>query len=166
MRLIHGLKLFFICILLFGFACQEVTVDREAEKAAVRQVVENFYAIYVNKDLESLPTVVAQDSDMVNFGTDLVEYWVGYDALESAFKKQAVAFENPQMTFNNLTIHLSTCATVAWYALQIDFEVIYQGQTVFWNGARTTGVLEKRDGKWLIVQFHNSMPVVERAASY
>jgi hypothetical protein len=66
----------------------------------------------------------------------------------------------------NQIIKISRSGTVAWYSMFLNLTVTFRGETVQWEGARTTGVLEKRDGQWVIVQFHNSMPVLKRAAEY
>jgi ketosteroid isomerase-like protein len=39
-------------------------------------------------------------------------------------------------------------------------------EAVSLEGMRVTSVLEKRQGKWLIVHFHYSMPVAGQAIKY
>lgn len=40
-----------------------------------------------------------------------------------------------------------------------DWDFLMEGQPVRSEGQRLTGVLEKRNGNWVFVQFHNSVPV-------
>ncbi len=161
-------KLLIICIgavLLALIGCAQ-KVNREAETAAVKETIGQFYGLYITKDAALLSEIVAHDEDMVNFGTDAVEHWVGWEALKEALQKQWEAFENPEITVRDQVIHLSLSGTVAWYTLSLDFDVVFGREAVAWKGARSSGVLEKRDGKWVIVQFHNSMPVTEQTAAY
>ena len=47
---------------------------------------------------------------------------------------------------------------VAWYHARLDDYNEWQGQPANWEDVRWTGVLEKRDGRWVIVQMHFSSP--------
>jgi hypothetical protein len=45
---------------------------------------------------------------------------------------------------------------VAWYSCILDDYGEWQEKPYAWMNTRWTGVLEKRDGKWLIMQMHFS----------
>ena len=53
-------------------------------------------------------------------------------------------------------MNLSETGTVAWFSALLDDFGEWQGEPVGWEDARWTGVLEKRDGRWVIVQMHFS----------
>ena len=55
---------------------------------------------------------------------------------------------------------------VAWFSEVADWDLTAEGKPVHIAGSRITGVLEKRQGNWLIVQFHTSVPVATQAAQY
>jgi hypothetical protein len=40
----------------------------------------------------------------------------------------------------------------------LDYNFIYMGEDMSFEGIRFTGVLEKKDGKWKLVQGHLSVP--------
>lgn len=153
------------CTLPFLTLCQQKT-DMDSEFAQVEKAINQFYHLYETKDLELLKALIADDDDMVNFGTDAVEYWVGPDQLKESLQQQWAAFDEPHITLENVAIKISESGSVAWYSLFINLNVTFKGKISEWKGARSTGVLEKRKGKWLIVQFHNSMPQIERVADY
>jgi hypothetical protein len=48
---------------------------------------------------------------------------------------------------------------VAWYSCYLDDISEWDGQKGGWRNVRWTGVLERREGKWLIMQMHFSFPV-------
>jgi len=45
---------------------------------------------------------------------------------------------------------------VAWWYCMLDDINEWDGQPASWENTRWTGVLEKREGKWVIVQMHFS----------
>ena len=66
------------------------------------------------------------------------------------------AFKATRFEVKNLRINLSESGTVAWFSALLDDFGEWQGEPVGWEDARWTGVLEKRDGRWAIVQMHFS----------
>jgi len=59
----------------------------------------------------------------------------------------------------DLQIHLSRSGDVACHSADLDV-VSWEGKASrFGEGLRWTGVLEKRDGRWVIVQMHASLAV-------
>ena len=159
------LYILFACTLPLIMSCQQKT-DISSEVTHVKEVIDQFYHLYETQDMELLNNLIVSDADMVNFGTDAVEHWVGLTQLKESFQSQWAAFEEPVITLNDLVIKISESGTVAWYSLFINLRVKFKGEIIEWKGSRSTGVLEKRKGKWLIVQFHNSMPQRDRAAEY
>jgi len=59
----------------------------------------------------------------------------------------------------DLRINLSRTGDVAWFYCVLDDINEWKGEPASWLNVRWTGVLEKRDGKWVIVQMHFSNPV-------
>ena len=55
---------------------------------------------------------------------------------------------------------------MAWFSELLDWQVTAGGERVALEGMRFTGVLEKRNGNWMIVQMHVSVPVAGQAAEY
>lgn len=60
---------------------------------------------------------------------------------------------------HRLRVNLSRSGTVAWYSAKLDDFAEWQGQPVGWENARWTGVLEKREDRWRIVQMHFSFAI-------
>lgn len=63
-----------------------------------------------------------------------------------------------RFSVKELRITLSQPGTVAWYSTYLDDHAEWNGRRVGWDNARWTGVLEKRQGKWVTVQMHFSFP--------
>ncbi|MCP4547483.1 MAG: nuclear transport factor 2 family protein [bacterium] len=149
-----------LCLLLMLIsACTrtpEVAVD--AEKARITQVVKDSIGWALDKDTELLYSCFADDENLFWFtpeatGTThgIAEFRQTVDNvfLNDAFK--AVRFEVREMKVN-----LSRSRDVAWYSCRLDDENEWDGRPASWLDVRWTGVLEKREGDWVIVQMHFS----------
>lgn len=152
--------------LLLGCTAQVEPVDLEAEKSAVKEIVDQMAQAMEAEDMETFSNRIAHDPDMVNFGTDAAERWVGWDALKASVEQQFAAFENGKVSTRDQVIKVHSSGQVAWLSEIMDWSVESQGQRVDLNGLRLTGVLEKRNGKWLFVQMHFSAPVSDQAVEY
>lgn len=53
----------------------------------------------------------------------------------------------------------SRSGDVAWFFRMLDDVNEWKGQPASWIDTRWTGVLEKREGRWRMVQMHFSHPV-------
>lgn len=57
----------------------------------------------------------------------------------------------------DLRIHISRSGDVAWYSAMLDDRAEWDGKPTGDRDIRWTGVLEKRRGKWVVVQMHGSV---------
>ncbi|HLF85975.1 MAG TPA: SgcJ/EcaC family oxidoreductase [Nitrospiria bacterium] len=136
-------------------------VDIEAERAKVKAVVDQFKQVWETEDLELLSKIMAHDADIVVNGTDAAEHWVGWEPFKASVAKMFPAFENIKITVKEQSIKIHPSGNVAWFSQIWDWDLVVEGKPVRSEGQRFTGVLEKRNGNWLFVQFHNSVPVSE-----
>lgn len=141
-------------------------VDLEAAKAAVNTVLDQFVQLVDTEDLELFSRIIAHDPDMVNFGTDAAERWVGYEPAEAALKRQFESVEESQGTTRERVIVVHRSGEVAWWSELRDWKGKAQGESFSQEGVRLTGVLEKRNGNWIIVQVHASVPAAGQLVKY
>jgi uncharacterized protein (TIGR02246 family) len=132
--------------------------DRAADEAAIREVIENSIGWAATKDKELVFSCFAHDEDLFYFSPRDDGTIHGYDAFvaltEGFFMLddfQAVRYE-----VKDLEVKLSRSGDVAWYHARLDDYNTWKGQPANWEDVRWTGVLEKRDGRWVIVQMHFS----------
>lgn len=136
-------------------------VDVAAEKAAVEQAINTSIKWCLpDKDREKLYAYVARDSSFFMFQTDSKSTIIGFDHFQRFC--EAVFFD-PRFKatgseIKDLRISLSKGGDIAWFSCLLDDFGEWDGQPVGWINARWTGVLEKRDGRWLLVQQHFSLP--------
>ena len=158
----------FIVMALIALGCAQRAgkVDLAAEKSAVKEVVDQMVQAIQTENIQTISNIVAHDSDIVIFGTDASERWVGWDMFEAAMRKQFEAFSDSKISVSNQVINVNSSGQVAWFSEVMDWSMQTQGQQVDLKGLRLTGVLEKRKNQWLLVQMHFSVPVSGQAAEY
>jgi uncharacterized protein (TIGR02246 family) len=165
-----------VFLLCFAFGCQKQAeevaeeakpvVDIEAEKTAVKTLIDEWLHCFETEDTETFSNIIAHDPDMVNFGTDAAERWVGWEALQDSVQKQFESTENVIVSTKDQVIFVHKAGEVAWFSLLVDMEGLAQGEPFSSEGMRLTGVFEKRDGNWVVVQIHGSVPVSGQAIKY
>jgi uncharacterized protein (TIGR02246 family) len=164
-------------LLCLAFSCQKKAekaevketapvVNLEAEKAAVKTVIDQFMQSMNTKDIEAFSKTMAHDSDMINFGTDAAEKWMGWDSLKESTEKQFKSIDVGDISIREQVVRVHKSGEVAWFSEIIDWKGKAQGQPFSMEDFRLTGTLEKRAGIWAIVQFHASMPVSGQAVKY
>lgn len=149
----------FACWALVGCTQQE-KVDITAEKAKVKIVIDQFEEFWETEDLNVLANIMSHDANMVSYGSDINEIFVGWQALKDSVQKMLPAYENIKLTVRNQAITVHPSGNVAWFSQLWDWDLVYSGEHVEVTNLRLTGVLEKQNGNWVIVQFHNSVPVI------
>ena len=92
----------------------KANVNVEAEKAAIKSVLDNYVTAVENADIELYDRVVANDPDMVNFGTDASEHIVGCDALRKAIEAQFAALPGTKIAVSDVTINVLSGGRFAW----------------------------------------------------
>jgi ketosteroid isomerase-like protein len=124
-------------------------------EAEVKAVLTRLTESYEKKDLEGLMACIAPDPDTVMYGTGADERRVGPAEIRMQAQRDWDQTEAISMAFGWTSI--SAAGPVAWAAVDGAFKIRAGGQA-FSMPARATFVLEKRDGKWLVVQSHFSAP--------
>lgn len=168
--------LFLGFLLCFALSCKEAekeeaeeavaVVDLEAAKAAVNSALDQMIQAYETENVELFSKIWAHDPDMVILGTDAAERFVGYESVENSMKKQFESYEETKVTSRERIIKVHKSGEVAWFSELWDVKGKAQDQPYALEGMRVTGVLEKRNGNWVTVQWHASVPVSGQAVKY
>lgn len=157
-------KLLLIPIFLFAFAacvpegekCPEVDLDKEMSE--IRTLLEQYELARENEDFSRVEMIWASEDDILLIGTESHEELIGINAIKKAMSRQFEEFENTLINISDQKIGINEAGTAAWFYEMLDYNFIYQGEDMVFEGIRFTGVLEKREGKWKLVQGHLSIP--------
>ncbi|MEN8224680.1 MAG: nuclear transport factor 2 family protein [Bacteroidota bacterium] len=139
-----------------GDKCPEVDFDKELSD--IRLVLEQYELARESEDFTTVENTWAPDADIVLFGTEGDEQLVGFESIKKAMSKQFDEVENTLINISDQKIRINDQGTAAWFSEILDYNFIYLGENMSFEGIRFTGVLEKRDGKWKLVQGHLSVP--------
>ncbi len=128
------------------------------EKGKISQVIHNSIGWAATKDKELSYSCFADDPELFwfsprNDGT-IHGFQAFTDLTEGFFMKDD--FKAIRYEIKDLYIGLSGSGDVAWYHARLDDFNEWRGQPANWEDVRWTGVLEKRGGRWVIVQMHFS----------
>jgi ketosteroid isomerase-like protein len=135
------------------------TTDAAKEKAKIAQVIhDSIEWAYPEKKLKQLYATIAKDASFFIFHPDSKSTIIGFDAFQKMVENVFMdpAFKATGSDIRDLRINLSRSGEVAWFSAILDDFGESNGKPYAWLNTRWTGVLEKREGKWLIVQMHFS----------
>lgn len=130
--------------------------DIQSERKLVENAVHNVFGWAVNKNFDLFFQTIADDSNFISVAPyNRVKFGI------NDVKKDSTFWGNPHfkaisLEVSDLKIQFSNSGDVAWfYCVVSDFNE-WKGESANWENVRWTGVLEKREGKWIIVQQHFS----------
>ena len=135
---------------------KRIEIDKSVEIDLIEKAIHGSIGWAKNKDFKLLYSIIANDSNYLEVDPN-PEIIKGFDE----FKKNEVFWGNPNFKairyeIRDLKISISECGTVAWYYCVLDDINVLKGKPAEWRDTRWTGVLEKREGRWVIVQMHFS----------
>jgi ketosteroid isomerase-like protein len=156
----NGIKTFKIMIYVFFvlLLCHKsiYASDIDADKQMVENAIRNSIGWAKTKNINLLYSVIANDTNYCEVHPDgkVVKGFQNFRKAETFWmnpKFKAVRYE-----IRDLTINFSKSGDVAWFFCMLDDINEWDGRPANWENTRWTGVLEKRDGNWIIVQMHFS----------
>jgi len=155
------MRLNIIIILLISIiitSCNQPTFKtiREVEIQEIKHTISSCIGWFKDKDFDLLFSVVAHDSNYISVHptNNVVMGFEQFAESSEIFKYEG--FQYVRHELKDLNINISESGKVAWWYCILDDINSWDGQPANWENARWTGVLEKRDGTWVIVQQHFS----------
>ncbi len=145
------------CIL--GISCSKAPQKNPSQdRAEIERLVGNSITWAIHKNTDTLFGSVAQDSAFFIFHPDSASTIVGFEAFKKMVNEVFMqdAFKATGSSIRDMRIDISKSGDVAWYSAILDDFGEWDGKPYAWRNTRWTGVLERRDGKWVIVQMHFS----------
>jgi ketosteroid isomerase-like protein len=140
-----------LCALLGGVAVSKVKAQT-SDRDAVIAVVEAVASFSQAKNLEAIDTLFAPEEGVhIIEGAGVNHGWADYR--DNHLGPELESFENFEYRF--YAVEPTVRGTVAWASLRYDLAVDTERGHIDREG-RGTAVLEKREGRWLMVHLHTS----------
>ena len=130
--------------------------DLAVERQEIARVVSSVIGWAKEKKIEVLYAAIANDDDYLSVSPGRgvaksfedvkrnVPFWMSPD------------FKYVRHELRDLEITFARSGELAWFYCVLDDINTYKGQPASWENARWTGVVEKRNGRWVVVQQHFS----------
>jgi uncharacterized protein (TIGR02246 family) len=131
----------------------------EKTESEVTEALKTVADAYAKRDLKRFLACFAPDQDVVLYGTAADEKRIGLEQIQIQVERDWAQTETASMSF--AWISTSASGSVAWAAVDGEFRFRADGQDMSLP-ARITFVLERREGRWLIVQAHFSTPASDQ----
>ena len=130
--------------------------DQEAEKQKIAEVISSVIGWAKDKNLDLFFSSIAQDEDYLSVhpGTRVIKRFE--DVKQNVPFWMSPDFKYVRHELKDLEIKFARCGDVAWFYCVLDDINTYKGEPACWENTRWTGVVEKRDGRWVVVQQHFS----------
>ncbi len=150
--------IFMLIALIFAGCYKEEQVSMDSEIVKIRQVIENSIGWAKTKDTTLLFSCFVPDSTLFFFNPDNAGNIHGFENFKSMTKEFFLndAFKAIGHELKDLKIGVSQSGQSAWWSCYLDDFNEWNGRPANWVNVRWSGVLDKRDGRWLIAQMHFS----------
>ena len=147
-----GLFAWAVWTLLISVQTVAIASDAIDPESAIRRMVR----ANAEKDLPTLSRLMAHDADIISYAIAGRKY-VGWTELEKGMREEFANSYKLEIPINELTVW--TKGDLAWYAMELDYiRYVVDGselkRTVL--PMRETGVLERRNGNWQLLSWHES----------
>jgi hypothetical protein len=149
-----------LCCALMGTGAVAGVDDAEKEKAEVAKAIETSIKwCFPDKSRERLYGSVVNDSTFFMFQPDSRATIKGFEHFQRFAERVFMVDEcQPKgSTIKDLRVNLSRSGDVAWFSCLLDDWGEWAGTPWNWKDTRWTGVLQKTDGRWVMMQQHFSM---------
>ncbi|MFA5572334.1 MAG: nuclear transport factor 2 family protein [Crenarchaeota archaeon] len=121
----------------------------------VTQSLKGMFEAYKKKDFKGVISFWAPDSDATMIGSGKDEKNIGFNQFKISLKRDWAQADITSIGVKDFRV--SAAGVVAWFSADLTFNFKTDDKEVSLPG-RLTGVMEKRNNKWLWVQMHYSTP--------
>lgn len=141
-------------------SCKNIEQEEIERKKEIEMVTASIHGVIgwaIEKDFGLLYSIIANDSDYLEVSPQgLIKGFAEFKKCEGVWASSD--FKTISYEIRDLMVSLSKMGDMAWFYCMLDDVNEWKGSPACWINARWTGVLEKRDGRWVIVQQHFSLP--------
>jgi hypothetical protein len=133
-----------------------VSSGRAADDQSAEATVRALVRANAEKDIETMSRLIAHDADITSYTIGGRKY-VGWGDLERDMEEEFKSAATIEIPIRELKVW--TRGDLAWYAMEVDYirtvTTGSQPQRALLP-LRETGVLERRDGHWVLLSWHES----------
>jgi ketosteroid isomerase-like protein len=142
--------------------------DPNSPETVIRELVK----ANVEKDMPTMSRLMAHDADITSYSIGGRKY-VGWQEFEREMREEFANVQKFELPIRELTVWHK--GDVAWFTMELDYiRYVKEGGELkrMLLPLRETGVLERRNGQWVMLSFHESFrsaqmtgPVAQQSAA-
>jgi hypothetical protein len=158
-----------VYMVIAGACCVPAAMSGTADNTGLETTVRALVRANSEKDLPTMSKLMAHDADITSYSIGGRKY-VGWPDLERDIKEEFANVAALDLRISELKVWSK--GDIGWYTMELDYgRIIDQGPDQQRTGLllRETGVLERRNGQWVLLSWHESfsnaggaMPVDDR----
>jgi hypothetical protein len=117
----------------------------------------------VEKDMATISRLMAHDADITSYSVGGRKY-VGWPDFEREMREEFAAVKKFEIPIRELNVW--TKGDIAWFTMEVDYiRYVTEGADLkrMLLPLRETGVLERRNGEWVLLSFHESFRSAQMA---
>ena len=129
---------------------------RAADPSSPEEVIRTIVRANETKDFATMARLMAHDEDAVNYTIGGRKY-VGWDAFAVDMQQEFDSVNRLEMPISELKVW--SRGDIAWFSMELDYVRLVgdkQAETRMIFPLRETGILERRNGNWILVAWHES----------
>jgi hypothetical protein len=147
----------FLCMLFGGGCWVPAALSGTAENKELETTVRALVRANSEKDLPTMSKLMAHDADITSYSIGGRKY-VGWTDLERDIREEFAQVAALDLRISELKVWSK--GDIGWYTMELDYgRVLGEGpnQERAILALRETGVLERRNGQWLLLSWHESL---------
>ncbi len=148
----RGLLAPVLLVIFIGVPITILASETSDPESAIRRLVR----ANAEKDLSTLSRMMAHDADIISYGVAGRKY-IGWSELEQGMRDEFLNAQKLEIPITELKVWMKD--NLAWYAMELDYiRYVAKGAEVKRTilPMRETGVLERRNGQWQLLSWHES----------
>ncbi len=148
--------MYIVFLLVFLTLISVPSVTKAFDPTNAESVIRELVRANAEKDMATLSRFMAHDADSTNYTIEGRKY-VGWPDLERDFLEEFSTVSKLELPIHELKVW--TKGQVAWFTMELDYIRFLgtgRGQQKTVLPLRESGVLEKRNGQWILVSWHES----------
>ncbi len=153
--------LVFFSLLLWLSSCSHCnqTEKHKKDQREIQNMLEHYFIAIENEDFQMIENAWKHSDSIVLLGTNSREMLIGWVSIRKAFGQQFALVTDTYISISQQYIRIGSSGTTAWFSQLMNYNFIADGLAQSHKGLRFTGVLEKCEHGWKLVQGHLSAPV-------
>jgi hypothetical protein len=123
------------------------------------QTVNLLIEAFEKTDIEIHKRIWFRDQSLKVYGLYTGNNISGWESLKQHFERTAEKINDIKLEVLYSQLNFNSELNTAWFSLLANENYLINGKQRTINGIRYTGVMERIEGEWRIVQFHGSVPL-------